>query len=275
MEPAAATTTVAIDAVMGALSRIKADCSEADFLIALRTLVTLVNNAFTQPDNPKLRRIRTGNKAFVARLGGKDGGVDALTAFGFVHGVDAKQQPMLQLNRTEPAFVESAMAVLAQLRGILPPTDATAPAVNCVPAASALTGAASAGPFAAPPGAAPASPSGATTTFAGVSDLGAQLQSTGGLGDMMGQLQRAMAANPEAAKEVAALSRGLAEGATADPELLNNPMRAVEQLRQDPSAAEAFLNNPVRASGRSFVLFTIPWLCCAFLGVSDAFDISC
>ena len=250
MEPAAAAATVAVDAVMGALSRIKADCSEADFLIALRTLVTLVNNAFTQPDNPKLRRIRTGNKAFVARLGGKDGGVDALTAFGFVHGVDAKQQPMLQLNRTEPAFVESAMAVLAQLRAILPPTDTTAPAGNGGAPASASAGAApGAGPFAAPAGAAPAGrPSGATTTFAGVSDLGAQLQSTGGLGDMMGQMQRAMAADPEAAKEVAALSRGLAEGATADPELLNNPMRAVEQLRQDPSAAEAFLNNPVRAS---------------------------
>ena len=104
--------------------------------------MTLVNNAFTQPDNPKLRRIRTGNKAFVARLGGKDGGVDALTAFGFVHGVDAKQQPMLQLNRTEPAFVESAMAVLAQLRAILPPTDTTAPAGNGGAPASASAGAA-------------------------------------------------------------------------------------------------------------------------------------
>ena len=79
-----------------------------------------------------------------------------------------------------------------------------------------------------------------------MSELGAELQSTGGLGDMMGQMQQAMAANPGAAEEVAALSRGLAEGAAADPALLNDPMRAVAQLRQDPSAAEAFLNNPVR-----------------------------
>ncbi len=247
--PAPAAATVVVGEVMGALSRIKADCNEADFLVALRTLVTLVNNAFTQPDNPKLRRIRTGNKAFVARLGSKDGGVDALTAFGFVHGVDAKKQPMLQLKRAEPAFVESAMAVLEQLRAILPPADVTTPASNT----AAPTGGAACGPFASPAsssgeGGGPAGrgPPGATTTFAGVSDLGAQLQSTGGLGDMMGEMQQAMAANPEAAKEVAALSRGLAEGATADPELLNNPMRAVEQLRQDPSAAEAFLNNPVR-----------------------------
>ena len=248
--PAPAAATVDVDEVMGVLSRIKADCNEADFLVALRTLVTLVNNAFMQPDNPKLRRIRTGNKAFVARLGSKDGGVDALTAFGFVHGVDAKRQPMLQLKRAEPVFVESAMTVLAQLRAILPPADGTAPASNAA-ASAAPAGGAAPGPFAAPAsgtGASGASAGvpGATTTFAGVSDLGAQLQSTGGLGDMMGEMQQAMAANPEAAKEVAALSRGLAEGAAADPELLNNPMRAVEQLRQDPSAADAFMNNPVR-----------------------------
>jgi type 1 fimbria pilin len=261
MEPAPApAATVAIGEVMGALSRIKADCNEADFLVALRTLVTLVNNAFTQPDNPKLRRIRTGNKAFVARLGSKDGGVDALIAFGFVQGLDAKQEPMLQLKRTEPAFVDSAMAVLAHLRAILPPSGAKAPASKT----AASTGGAASGPFAAPVGStgeggAPAGPPGATTTFAGVSDLGAQLQSTGGLGDMMGEMQQAMAANPEAAQEVAALSRSLAEGAAADPELLNNPMRAVEQLRQDPSAAEAFLNNPVCPNNHTCSIPALLW----------------
>lgn len=266
MEPAdgAPAATVAVSDVMAALSRIKADCNEADFLVALRTLVTLVNNAFTQPDNPKLRRIRTGNKAFVSRLGSKDGGVDALKAFGFVDGVDAKHQPMLQLTRTEPPFVDSAMAVLAQLRAILPPSEATSSRGKNATSADNAAGAAG-GPFATPAsvtgvGSAGAGVAGATTTFAGVSDLGAELQSTGGLGDMIGEMQQAMAANPEAAKEVAALSRGLAEGATTDPELLNNPMRAVEQLRQDPSAAQAFLNNPVRAS--RIVIVAPDWVHC-------------
>lgn len=245
-EPEQAAPSVAVAEVMGALARIKACCTEADFVVALRTLVTLVNNALTSPDTPKLRRIRTGNKAFVARLGSKVGGVDALKAFGFADSVDAKGQAMLQLSMTEPAFVESAMAVLAQLRAILPPEGAV-PAPG--PGAAAAP---TSGPFAAP-GAAPGDGggggpgAGATTTFDGVSDLGAQLQSTGGLGDMMKEMQASMAANPGAAEEVAALSRGLAEGAAADPALLNDPMRAAQQLQGDPSAAEAFLNNPVFA----------------------------
>ena len=37
------------------------------------------------------------------------------------------------------------------------------------------------------------------------------------------------------------------QGATSDPSLLDDPMRAVEQLQQDPATTAAFLQNPLFA----------------------------
>jgi hypothetical protein len=143
---------------MGAVSRIKAACNDdADLAVALRTLITLVDKACTQPDKPKQRRVRIGTKAFMKQLGSKDGGVDALKAFGFVDMVDdgkkspkrKQRQPTLELSRTEPAFLESATAMLAQLRVMLaqlrvPPVEAPAPAGAAAAAAPAVSAAAAA-----------------------------------------------------------------------------------------------------------------------------------
>ena len=74
----------------------KTACTEPEFKIALGLLVRIIDGALVQPYEPKKRRIRITNGTFWSKLGCRDGGVDALTAFGFVHAVNEHNQKVLQ-----------------------------------------------------------------------------------------------------------------------------------------------------------------------------------
>jgi len=193
---------VDIGAVTSALSRLKSACTVEEFATAVRTLLTLVDNALCKGERPQYRRIRLDNEAFHSRLGGKAGGTDALRAFGFIDGFDAKQRPCLLFKRDTPAFRSAAEAALEQVRTVLPQADGAGvdgrPFANSGAAAAGTTG---------------------TTTFEGLGDLGEQLHRDGGMHEMMQQVQRTIVANPAAADEAMQLSLGLAEVSLCRPHL--------------------------------------------------------
>lgn len=69
--------------VLTALTHLKNNCSTADFIVAVRTLLTFVRNVVDHPGQEKYRRVRTANSTFQTRLASRTGGVDCMHAFGF------------------------------------------------------------------------------------------------------------------------------------------------------------------------------------------------
>ncbi|CAN8074040.1 unnamed protein product [Agarophyton chilense] len=69
--------------VLRALTTLKRNCSQQDFIVAVRTLLTFVRNVVSHPGEGKYRKVRTANSTFQTRLASKPGGTDAMLAFGF------------------------------------------------------------------------------------------------------------------------------------------------------------------------------------------------
>lgn len=71
------------DRVLSALTHLKNNCPSADFVVAVKTLLTFVKNVVDHPMEEKYRRVRTSNSTFQARLASKTGGLECMHAFGF------------------------------------------------------------------------------------------------------------------------------------------------------------------------------------------------
>lgn len=69
--------------VMASLTALHSNLPMSDFIIAVRTLLTFVQNIVANPGMEKYRKVRTGNSTFQTRLGSKRGGMDCMRAFGF------------------------------------------------------------------------------------------------------------------------------------------------------------------------------------------------
>jgi thiol-disulfide isomerase/thioredoxin len=137
--------------VMAALNALKPNCSNDDFVVAVRTLLVFVRNITDHPSDAKYRRVRTGNSAYqsrIARHGSR--GVACMRAFGFeernedgdaylVISESAANNPELDLVRQQ---LESAMqAAGVQPDGPSGAAPATAAAdMNMARAAGEMTG---------------------------------------------------------------------------------------------------------------------------------------
>lgn len=160
LAPAQAASGPMATAAASALSRLRAALpAQADFAAAVRALLTLVARAAAVPPNPAHRRIRTANAAFQSRLGAHDGGMAAMTSFGFRSGTDeatgeallvmddvAAADPQLPAVRMllEQALRAADPAGFAGTAGQFPPAGEPLPAFGApMPAdfAAALAGA--------------------------------------------------------------------------------------------------------------------------------------
>lgn len=69
--------------VLTALTTLKRHCTQQEFIVAVRTLLTFVRNVVNHPGEAKYCKVRTANQTFQTRLASKPGGSDAMRAFGF------------------------------------------------------------------------------------------------------------------------------------------------------------------------------------------------
>lgn len=83
---------------------------------ALATAQQILTNALTQPFNEKFRRVKTSNNAFQSRLAGCPGGVELLTAAGFVFVEDEQEETYLAIVDPPPVVPLRARIVYHRLR---------------------------------------------------------------------------------------------------------------------------------------------------------------
>lgn len=100
--PAVAPAVLSLDE---ALARLRARHAGAVRTTALTTLAKMVSNVLNNPNEERYRRVKTSNAAFSRRLGGIEGGRDAMRALGFVE-EDVDGEPHLVLNASAEAWTK-------------------------------------------------------------------------------------------------------------------------------------------------------------------------
>lgn len=205
--------------VLAALTNLKNNCETADFVVAVRTLLTFVRNVVEHPGQEKYRKVRTANNTFQTRLASKTGGVECMHAFGFEE-KEENGESYLVLSEEAAANAELA-TVRRQLEQAL----------------SAIGG--SQTPPAQPRAAAPpTAPGGTQTPGAGpMGDLGGLGMDPSMLSEMAQdpsflQLAQEIAANPS-------IYNSLVQSQTA---MQNGDFDAIRRVMQDP-AMTRFMQN--------------------------------
>lgn len=116
--------------VMAALGALRSHCSEQDFIVAVRTLLTFVRNVVDHPHDPKYQRVRTGNNAYQSRVA-RHGryGTECMLAFGFESITENGEQflvlPASVAINPELRRVKSQLEAAMQAAGITVPEVAS------------------------------------------------------------------------------------------------------------------------------------------------------
>lgn len=124
--------------LVAALTSLKRTLPSAEFIVAVRTLLTFVRNIVSNPGIEKYRRVRTGNSTFHSRLGSKQGGIECMTAFGFTSVVENNVDFLIMSAElaenselsTVMTQLESAIAASSRNMGASAPTAANPPATG-------------------------------------------------------------------------------------------------------------------------------------------------
>ena len=82
-ETATAVATLSVRALEDVASLILSNNFDADSRVCLLTLMKMIDNVLQKPNEPKVRTIRTSNKAFHNKIGQRRGGVEFFRACGF------------------------------------------------------------------------------------------------------------------------------------------------------------------------------------------------
>jgi thiol-disulfide isomerase/thioredoxin len=226
-------------AVASALGQLRASVpSLPDFAAAVRTLLTFVGNVVAHPSDARYRRVRTSNAAFAAKLGGVDGGTEAMRAFGFVPATDEASGESILLMSEAAATDAQLPAVKAMLEEALRAATAAAPQ----PAAASPFGMGSMDMGMGMPGGA-AMPPGFEDLLAG------GIGGAGGMGGFGGNpaaaanaMAAALASNPAARAAAASLAAN--PGALAAMMQTPQAQAAMRQLAGNNPSLNALMNNP-------------------------------
>jgi len=120
--------------VMVALRALKSECrSDAEFVDAVRVLLTFVRNVEQHPHEPKYRRVRESNALYRSRLGSKPAGAACMRAFGFE---ERSEQPSGAANPERFLVLPDAAAHDPALGTVRAQLEAAVGAVSATPAAS-------------------------------------------------------------------------------------------------------------------------------------------
>lgn len=212
--------------VFAALNNLKNSCPPAEFVVAVRTLLTFVRNVVDHPGQAKYRKVRTANTVFQNRLASKVGGMECMNAFGFepaTEGADA----YLILSESAANHPELT-TVKAQLERALSSLDGT----SMPSGATAI------------PGAAPRAQPGRTPVVPG------GLPGMGGMGSMDPALAQEMMNDPgfaRIAQQLAADPAAMASLMQAQQAIANGDYTAMHRLAADPALAQlqnAMASNP-------------------------------
>eukprot|EP00178_Gracilaria_changii_P011440 TRINITY_DN325_c0_g1_i1.p1 TRINITY_DN325_c0_g1~~TRINITY_DN325_c0_g1_i1.p1 ORF type:complete len:787 (+),score=161.72 TRINITY_DN325_c0_g1_i1:72-2432(+) len=226
--------------VFRALTTLKQNCSQQDFIVAVRTLLTFVRNVVNNPGQGKYRKVRTGNSTFQTRLASKPGGTDAMLAFGF-QSVQENGEPFLILSEEAAANPELS-TINTQLEQAL----------------AAAGGAAAPTPPSSQPRTAPApSPGTGSANNMGFNPLAGMMGGgvPPGLANMMGDeatqsLVTQMLADPnfmQIAQEITADPAAMQRLAEAHSAMTNGDFAAMQRLQNDPALMRlqaAMASNP-------------------------------
>ncbi|KAI0566160.1 Ubiquitin [Gracilaria domingensis] len=224
--------------VLRALTTLKQNCSQQDFIVAVRTLLTFVRNVVNNPGQGKYRKVRTANSTFQTRLASKPGGTDAMLAFGFER-VQENGESFLVLS--EQAAANSELSTInTQLE-------------QALAAAGGATAPQSSQPRAAPT----PSPAAGATNNMGVNPLAGMMGGgvPPGLANMMGDesmqsLVTQMLADPnfmQIAQEITADPSAMQRLAEAHRAMTSGDVAAMQRLQNDPALMRlqaAMASNP-------------------------------
>eukprot|EP00912_Choanoflagellata_sp_UC4_P000916 UC4_evm5s566 len=228
-----------VEACLGGLRKIKQECGDEDFRLAMKTVYTLLANALDKPNNPVYRRVRLGNSALHERLFSKTGGIESLEGLGFVKKKDNGGEDILVLEDINPCLAQ-VRELLKNALGINEPfpqpsvSNQQPPITASNPWAAAFGGQqannSSGGAFPGFPGFGLGGSTGSDTMSSGNTML-EQLRNN----PMMQQMQQQMMQNPQMMAEM--MNSPIMQN------LLNNPdqMRSVMESFAGPEVT----NNPM------------------------------
>lgn len=214
----AASSRVLTGGLLAALTKLKQNTSMEEFVRAVQTMITLVQNVIRDPTLERFRKVRMGNTLFNSRVGSKQGGVDCMQAFGFRRTTENGEDFLVM--DPQDAVNPELVRVSAQLQ-------------SAVQEASRLMGNSSAGGASgmdmgvgggAPTGmGAGGAPGGAATDAAGLASM------LGAMGGMGGAGTGGAGMGPSMGETMAQLLQ--------DPEF----MRIAQELQSDPNAISVMM----------------------------------
>lgn len=109
---ASPTAAVSGDPVVAALRTLRASNPPQSYKTGVETLEKLLAKIVENPMEAKFRRVKKENPAFTRRLGGINGGENAMKAVGFVVETDENGQPVYQMHASAEAWPKLLAASL-------------------------------------------------------------------------------------------------------------------------------------------------------------------